>query len=216
MYHSVSSICKPYTQKPLVLYQLETVPIPILDQKVKAHSYTHLQIRKPYIALNSETYISLRQQELRTCKRIGYEFYCKKLFVVKHKTSYSCKSAIHFNLDTDIIKENCNFQFYFNKTDITSTIFNGGNEIILANWLNNKHLICNAINDIPVKIPSHSYVLVNRSVFCNCSIEADNHYLLESIAACDNRDYNLLCFSQLTWLLQITWICFLISLNHSC
>ena len=64
-----------YTQKPLILYQLEMVPIPILDQNIKAQSYTHLQIKKPYIALNSETYISLRQ-ELRSCKRIGYEFYC--------------------------------------------------------------------------------------------------------------------------------------------
>ena len=59
----------------------------------------HLQVEKPYNALNSETYISLRQQELRTCKRIGYEFYCEELFVVNHKTSYSYKSAIYFNLD---------------------------------------------------------------------------------------------------------------------
>ena len=66
---------QPYTQKVLVLYQLETVPIPILDQNIKAYSYTHLQIKKPYIPLNSETYISLRQQELRTCKRIDYTFY---------------------------------------------------------------------------------------------------------------------------------------------
>ena len=31
---------QPYTQKPLILYQLETVPIPILD--TKAQSYMHL------------------------------------------------------------------------------------------------------------------------------------------------------------------------------
>ena len=54
---------QPYAQQPLVLYQLETVPVHILDQNDKAHSYTHLQVTKPYIALNSETYISLRQQE---------------------------------------------------------------------------------------------------------------------------------------------------------
>ena len=46
-------------------------------------------------------------------------------------------------------------------------------------------------NDIPVKILSHPYVLVNRSVLCNCGIEADNHYLLESLAACDNRNSKL-------------------------
>ena len=113
---------QPYTQQPLVLYKLETVPVPILNHNDRVHSYMHLQVKRPYIALNSETYISLRQQELRTCKRIGYEFYCEELFVVKHKTSCNCESAVYFNLDTDIIKENCNFRFYYNKTDITPTI----------------------------------------------------------------------------------------------
>ena len=110
---------QPYTQKPLVLYQLETVPVPILDRNNEAQLYTHFQVRKPYIALNSETYISLRHQELRSCKRIGHEFYCEELFVVKHKSRYGCESAIYFNLTTDIIKNNCNFDFYFSKTDVT-------------------------------------------------------------------------------------------------
>ena len=185
---------QPYTQKSLILYQLETVPVPILDTNTNAQSYMHLQIRKPYITLNSETYIFLRQQELRSCKCIGYEFYCEELFVVKHKPSYSCESAIYFNLTTEINKSNCNFNFYFNKTNITPTVLDGGNEIVLANWPNDKHIICNVNNDIPVKIPSHPYVLVNRSILCNCSIEADNHYLLESITACDNRDSKLVMY----------------------
>ena len=165
---------QPYTQKPLILYQLETVPVPILDTNTEAQSYTHLKVRKLYLALNSETYISLTNQELRSCKKIGNEFYCEELFIVKHKSSYSCKSAIYFNLTTDIIRNNCNFDFYYNKTDVTPTVLDGGDEIILANWPNDKHIICNINNDIPVKIPSHPYVLVNRSILCNCSIEADN------------------------------------------
>ena len=91
------------------------------------------EFRKPYIALSSETYISLRQQELRSYKRIDYEFYCKELFVAKHKTSYSCESAIYFNLSKDIIKNNCNFDLYFNKTDVTPTVLDRGNKIVLAN-----------------------------------------------------------------------------------
>ena len=106
----------------------------------------------------------IRQQELRTCKRISYEFYCKELFTVKHNTKYSCESAIDFYLGPDIIKENCNFAYYFNKTDIPPTVPDGGNEIILVNCPDDKHIICNVNNDIPVKIPSHPYVLVNRSV----------------------------------------------------
>ena len=142
---------QPYTQQPIILYQLETVPVPIID----------------------------------------HEFYCEALFVVKHETKHSCESAIYFNLGTNIIKENCNFRFYYNKTDITPTVLDGGNEIISANLPNDKHIICNINNTIPVRIPSHPYVLVNRSVLCSCGIEVDNHYLLESLAVCDNANSKL-------------------------
>ena len=106
---------QPYTQKLLVLYEIETVPVPIIDQNNQADSYTHLQIDRPYIAINTETYTTIRKQELRSCKRIGYEFYCKELFVVKHKSKYSCKKSIYFDLDPEIIKENCKFIFYYKK-----------------------------------------------------------------------------------------------------
>ena len=71
---------QPYTQQPLILYQLETVPVPIVDKNTKANSYMEILVKKPYIALNLETYINICQQELATCKRIGYEFYCEELF----------------------------------------------------------------------------------------------------------------------------------------
>ena len=81
---------QPHTQQHLILYQIETVPVPIVDENKQAQSYTYLKVKKPYIALNSEMYISLRTQELDMCRKIGYEFYCEELFVVKHKTKYSC------------------------------------------------------------------------------------------------------------------------------
>ena len=137
---------QPYMQQPLTLYQLETVPAPIIDRNTKKDSYTQLTIKKPYLALYTETYINVRQQELATCKRIGYEFFCKELFVVRHTSIHSCESAIFFDLDTDIIKHKCDFMFYYNKTDITLTVLDGGNEIILANWPNKKHIICTINN----------------------------------------------------------------------
>ena len=97
------------------------------------------------------------------------------------------KVLFMFNLTLDIIRKNCNFDFYFNKTDITPTVLDGGDEIILVNWPNDKHIICNINNDIPVKIPSHPYVLVNRSILCNCGIEPDSHHLFKSLTTCDNK-----------------------------
>ena len=109
------------------------VQVPIIDKNTKADSYMQLQITKPYIALNTTIYINIRQQELVTCKKIGYEFDCEELFVFRHKSRYSCKSTIYFDLDKEIIKQNCEFIFYYNKTDVMPIIPDGGNEIILAN-----------------------------------------------------------------------------------
>ena len=69
---------EPYTQERLTMYQIETVPVPISDENEQAQSYTKLKIYKPYIALNTEMYITLRMQELHTCKKIGYEYYCEE------------------------------------------------------------------------------------------------------------------------------------------
>ena len=185
---------QPYTKQPLILYQIETVPVPIVDQNKQASSYTNLQIDGPYIALNSETYILIRQQELSACKKIGYKFYYEELFIVKHKSKHSCKSAVYFDLCPDVIKENCKYAFYFNQTDITTTLLDGGVEINFGNWPEDKHIICNVNNDIPGKIPSHLHVLVKQSVLCNCRLEVENNFLLESLAACHDVDFKLVVY----------------------
>ena len=48
--------------------------------------------------------------------------------MVKHKSKYSYASVIYFDLGPDIIKENCKFAYYFNKTDITLMVIDGGNK----------------------------------------------------------------------------------------
>ena len=172
----------PYTQARLTLYQIETVSVPILDLNDNAQSYTQLKIIKPHIALNDETYISLRSQELNTCKRIGYEYFCKELFVVKSKHKFSCASAVYFNLN-QVIKQNNNFEYHLYKTDITPSALDSGQNII-ANWPSYKRLICTYNNNIPANIPSHPYVLLDRNILCNCDIEAEDNFLLESLATC--------------------------------
>ena len=125
---------QPYTQEPLTLYQVEAIPVLILDMNKRADSYTWIQIDKPYITLNPDTYISIQTEDLRICKRIGYEYYCEELFVVKNKSKYSCASALYFQLDRQTIKDNCVCDNYYNKTDVKPSILDGGYEIVLANW----------------------------------------------------------------------------------
>ena len=167
---------QPYTQKPLALYQVETIPVLILDMNKRADSYTWKRIDKPYIALNPDTYISIHSEELRTCKRIGYEYYCEELFVVKSKSKYSCTSALYFQLDKQKIKDNCIFDYYYNKTDVKPSILDGGHDIVLANWPSFKRILCSTHNNIPIEIPSHPYVSLNRMILCNCIIEVENNF----------------------------------------
>ena len=151
----------------------------------RADSYTWIRIHKPYIALNLDTYISIWTEELKMCKRIGYEYYCKELFVVKSKSKYSCASALYFQLDKQTIKDYCIYDYYYNRTDVKPSIIDGGYEIVLANWPSFKRIVCSTDNNIPIEIPSHLYVLLNITILCNCIIEAENNFLLNSIAACD-------------------------------
>ena len=121
-------------------------------------------------------------------------FIVKNFFAVKLKSRYSCESVIFFNLGVDIIKKHCNFLYYFNKTDIKPSVLDGGHDIILEKLANDKHIVCNFNNDIPVKIPSFSYILVKRSVLNNCDIKAESTFLLESITACHNTKSELVMY----------------------
>ena len=67
------------------------------------------------------------------------------------------------------------------------SVLDGGHEIILANLPNTKHVICNDNHNFPFKIPSHLYVLLKITILCNCGIEAEDNFLLESIAACPEK-----------------------------
>ena len=60
-------------------------------------------------------------------------FAVKNLLWLNINIIYSCESAIYFDLGSKIIKENCNFACYFNKTNIRAAVLDGGNEINFAN-----------------------------------------------------------------------------------
>ena len=174
-----------YMQTKLTLNQVETVPALILGADNKVQFHTQLKIEKPSIALNDETYITICLQELNNCKKIGYEYICEELFVVKSKHQYSCASAVYFNSIHDI-KKNCDFYYYHNKTNVTPSVLDGEKQIILAHWPNYKRIICTYSNNIPVNIPSHPYILLDRNILCNCDIEAESIFLLESVVVCND------------------------------
>ena len=77
--------------------------------------------------------------------------------------------------------------------------------------LHDKHIVCNVNNNIPFEIPSYPYVLVNISVLCNCGIEVENNFLLESLTACHNVDSKLVMY----FLVNTTFVNYLDNLTGS-
>jgi len=105
---------------------------------------------------------------------------------MKHKTTHTCESALFYNLEIDIIKRNCQFDYFYD-TKVIPSVLDGGDQIILANMLSEKKLNCKAQHhlDVPLDVPQHSYVMVNRSILCGCNIDADYISVLSSISACE-------------------------------
>ena len=75
------------------------------------------------------------------CKQIRHIYYCEELFLIKHKTKHSCESAIFYNLTVDVVYSVCQFDYFYNMK-IPSSILDGGSNILLANMLSPKKLIC--------------------------------------------------------------------------
>ena len=174
-----------HTRESMTLYELETVKVPITDTNLVANSYTEVKTSKPYIEFNHDYYIQLCTPELRMCKQIWHSYYCEELFLVKHKSKHSCESAIYYNLSKEVINDYCTFKYFYNTT-VMPSILDGGPQILLANLLTPKRLICTYASDMARPVPSHDYVLVSRSMLCNCHMESGLTYLLKSIAFCED------------------------------
>ena len=67
-------------------------------------------------------------------------------------------------------------------------VLDGRQQIILANRPSYRKIMCVHNNNILINIPSHLYVLMNRSILCNCDLEAKSNFCLESLAACENPE----------------------------
>ena len=175
---------KNYKQPPLSLYEVETVPVPIIDKNVKANSYSQVRIEKSYIAAGTDYYIQLRISELLICKSIRHIYYCEELFVIKHKSRHSCVSAIFYNLGPTTITKNCKFDYYYNTT-VPPVILDGGRDVLLANFHGPRSLKCSSVNGGLAKpAPENTYAVVNREFLCDCQLDIEHASVLRQLSTC--------------------------------
>ena len=162
---------KNYNQPQLSLYEVETVPVPIIDKNVKANSYSQVKIE-----------IS----ELLMCKSIRHIYYCEELFVIKHKSRHSCVSTIFYNLGPATITKNCKFDYYYNPT-VPPVILDGGRDVLLANFHGPRALKCSSVNGgLSKPAPEIVYAVVNREFLCDCQLDLEHASVLRQLSSCAN------------------------------
>ena len=180
---------KDYKQPPLVLFEIESVPLPIQDKNKLADSFSQVVIEKPYIAIGKNYYIQLCITELAMCKNIQYICYCKELFVVKLKSKHSCASAIFYNLGSKVVTEICKFHYMYNAT-VPPVILDGGKEVLLAIFYGQRSLKCALQNDSLAKsIPAHTYVIIQREFLCDCQLDLTHASVLHRLNACSGSKH---------------------------
>ena len=88
----------------------------------------------------------------------------------------------------------CQFKYFYNTT-VTPSVLDGGSHILLANTLSLKRLVCSNYFHMAHPVLSYPYVLVNRSLLCNCHLESGLIYVLKSLDLCSNKDRFTMYFS---------------------
>ena len=63
-----------------------------------------------------------------------------------------------------------------------------------------------------MNIPSHPYILLDWNILCNCDIEAESNFLLESLAACNERKRPDL---EMYFMVNLAFIDYLEQLNNT-
>ena len=117
--------------------------------------------------------------------RLGTHIIARNCSSSSTRQKHSCEFAIFYNLTADVVHSVCQFD-YFNNTTVTPSILDGGSSILLPNMLSPKRLISMEDSLMAWPLPSHPYVLVNRSILCSCHLQTGLNYLLKSLSSCDS------------------------------
>ena len=179
---------KPRLQEPLVLFNLKSIPVPVhealVDENESKYTYTQVPTTTGILAMSSDTNINLDHKELSQCIKISILYFGEQLFLMKHTSEHTCESAIYHNESPDIIKDKCHIQ-YNSDLNPEPAILDAGNYLLLGNLPLPWTIICNHNDQIPIK--GSSYIIVDKSDLCQCSISAGTWYIKENIVYCTDK-----------------------------
>ena len=184
-------LLKPRADNPLMLYSIEAVPIPFDTNTIdgKAREYTLLNNSYPYMAINQNNYIPLNEMQLRRCTKIGATYYCENSFVIRHRSSHTCESAIFYREASAIITGVCKAKFV-SQANFPPHVLDAGEHLLLFNLPRPWILICGRTRR-PLHLPYSSFKVVKRTEFCECALSAGEFFLDNTMVTCPSKNSKL-------------------------
>ena len=177
-----------YQEVPMDLYQMTVIPVPYQSDLAyplenEYNPYTMVRMSHDMLAMTEETNMPYNSQDLDLCMEVNQIHYCENLHLVQIETEPSCASAIYYDIDPLVIKEKCHIAYY-HKYKPEPTLLDGGNEILIAGVPDMWEVECDKDRDIPMRLQAGPYVIIKRSELCQCSLQAGDYFLHESLTTC--------------------------------
>ena len=161
-------------QVPMLLFSIETVPVP-LDAETyigDEREYTQIIPETEYIALTDNNYVPLTQVQISLCAKIGYTYYCEYAHLLKKHTEHTCMSVIYHDQESEIKANQCKTILTFDNT-LEPKILDTGNILILSNLQKPWTIACKDVSRV-FEIKYSTYHILNKSELCECSLTAGN------------------------------------------
>ena len=131
-YHSLS-LNKHYNLTDLAQYLYLTTSLKTI-RKHDPYSCTWLPPKYHLMAVSYPTYVPLNIAQIPSCFHFSNTHICEQVFLTPQNTKHTPESAIHYDIDTNLIKQLCNITNYpllFPQT----ILLDSGSELHLANLL---------------------------------------------------------------------------------
>ena len=130
-------------QKDLILYSIDTVPMPFDTETLdrKNDEFTFINNSYPYMAINKENYIPLDERQLRLCNKMGATYYCENLYVLRHRSEHTCELAIYYHTDLKTIIKHCRAMFA-SRQNFPPKVLDAGETMVLFNLPQPWILVC--------------------------------------------------------------------------
>ena len=135
-----------------------------------------------YIALTESNYVPLTQAQISLDAEIGYMYYCEYAHLLKKCTDHTCMSAIYYDESSDIKTDKFKTIVMFD-TLPESKILDTSDILILSNLQKPWTIVCKDV-DRTFDLKYSTYLTLNRSELCECSLMAGNYLLSQATSNC--------------------------------